>query len=142
MAHRISRGSRQELVGAIVERYRTGSRSDKRRILTEFVAVTGYHRKHAIRILNGGATAWSQATRFRRPRVYEEAVQQALVVLWEAADRICGKRLKALCSRANFASKHIGATSSHKAFAKSINASTIFSPLRSSSCFTDRLGEG
>jgi len=52
------------------------------------------------------------------------------------------KRLKALCSRANFASKHIGATSSHKAFAKSINASTVFSPLRSSSCFTDRLGEG
>lgn len=96
MAHRISRGSRRELVGAIVERYRTGSRSDKRRILTEFVAVTGYHRKHAIRILNGGAKAWSQATRFRRPRVYEEAVQQALVVLWEAADRICGKRLKAL----------------------------------------------
>jgi hypothetical protein len=29
-------------------------------------------------------------------RIYDEAVRAALVVLWEAADRICGKRLKAI----------------------------------------------
>ena len=29
-------------------------------------------------------------------RIYREAVKEALIVLWEAADRICGKRLKAL----------------------------------------------
>jgi hypothetical protein len=29
-------------------------------------------------------------------RVYDDAVRQALIVLWEASDRICGKRLKAL----------------------------------------------
>ena len=28
-------------------------------------------------------------------RLYNEAVRQALIVLWEAGDRICGKRLKA-----------------------------------------------
>jgi hypothetical protein len=28
--------------------------------------------------------------------VYDEAVREALGVLWEASDRICGKRLKAL----------------------------------------------
>jgi hypothetical protein len=28
--------------------------------------------------------------------LYDEAVRQALTVLWEAADRLCGKRLKAL----------------------------------------------
>jgi hypothetical protein len=28
--------------------------------------------------------------------IYTEAVRQALVILWEAADRICGKRLKAI----------------------------------------------
>jgi hypothetical protein len=32
----------------------------------------------------------------RRFRIYDEAVKEALVVLWEASDRICGKRLKAL----------------------------------------------
>ena len=28
--------------------------------------------------------------------IYSEAVREALVVLWETADRICGKRLKAI----------------------------------------------
>ena len=28
-------------------------------------------------------------------QVYDEAIKQTLIVLWEAADRICGKRLKA-----------------------------------------------
>ena len=28
-------------------------------------------------------------------RSHDEAVRQALIVVWEAADRICGKRLKA-----------------------------------------------
>jgi hypothetical protein len=29
-------------------------------------------------------------------RLYHEAVRQAPTMLWEAADRVCGKRLKAL----------------------------------------------
>lgn len=43
--------TRSGLVEAIVERYRSRSRADKQRILDEFVAVIGYHRKHAIRML-------------------------------------------------------------------------------------------
>ncbi|MDK1494464.1 hypothetical protein QN219_31480 [Sinorhizobium sp. 7-81] len=43
-------GDTLELMAAIVESYRLGNRSDKRRIQDEFVAVTGYHRKHAIRV--------------------------------------------------------------------------------------------
>jgi len=62
-------------------------------ILAEFVRVTGYHRKHALRVLNQSATASSPR---QRERLYDEAVDQALAELWEAADRICGKRLKVL----------------------------------------------
>ena len=29
-------------------------------------------------------------------RIYDEAVKESLIVLWEAADRICGKRLQAI----------------------------------------------
>jgi hypothetical protein len=48
----------------------------------------------AIRVLREGS---STATGARASnRLYDEAVRQALTVLWEAADRICGKRLKAL----------------------------------------------
>ena len=84
--------TRRELIQAIAERYRSAGRAEKRQILDEFVQVTGYHRKHAIRTLkrkrgNGAAES-------RRTRIYDEALRAALTILWEAADRICGKRLK------------------------------------------------
>ena len=91
----ISTATRQELVQAVGERYRTVSAEEKGRILDEFVALTGYHRKHAIRVLNG-CTGIPPAARRKRLRLYDEAVHQALIVLWEASDRICGKRLKPL----------------------------------------------
>lgn len=94
MARKVSMQARQELIQAIGERYRASSRQEKLHILDEFVAVTGYHRKHSIRLLNTAAVAASR----RRPRLrlYDEAVRDALIVLWEASDRVCGKRLKPL----------------------------------------------
>ena len=91
----ISAAARQELVQAVGERYREGTADAKRRILDEFVVLTGYHRKHAIRVLNG-ATGPSATTKRGRLRLYDEAVRQALIVFWEASDRVCGKRLKPL----------------------------------------------
>ena len=86
--------TRKELIEALRLRYRSAGFSDRIRILDEFVALTSYHRKHAVRVLRG---EFSPATEVRlRNRVYGEAVAQALTVLWEAADRVCGKRLKAL----------------------------------------------
>ena len=79
---------------AVAERYQTSTAVEKRRILDEFVALTGYHHKHAIRVLNGNSA--QPATRRARRCVYDEAVTEGLVVLWEASDRLCGKRLKAL----------------------------------------------
>ena len=56
--------------------------------------ITGYHRKHALRLVLAKADVAERVQRGVR-KVYDEAVRQALVVLWETADRICGKRLKA-----------------------------------------------
>lgn len=85
--------TREELLGVLRERYGRASPVERRRILDEFVAVSGYHRKHAIRLLRSSAKGRDR--RGRSP-VYDAAVQAALVVVWEASDRICGKRLKAL----------------------------------------------
>ncbi len=94
---RIKRGTRKDLVRALSERYRDADKDSKGRILDEFTALTGYHRKHASRVLAQAACATSLRRRVApRSRLYDEAVRQALVVLWEASDRICGKRLKAL----------------------------------------------
>ncbi|MCB1740001.1 MAG: transposase family protein [Gammaproteobacteria bacterium] len=92
----ISRRARVELVHALAERYLTSSKIDKTRILDEFVRLTGHHRKHAVRVLRGQASATEHTGTSSRPRLYDEAVRQALVVLWEASDRICGKRLRPL----------------------------------------------
>ena len=92
----ISTATRKDLVQAVSERYRTTVLvNEKSRILDEFVALTGYHRKHAIRVLNG-CTGTTALPRRGRLRLYDEAVRQALIVFWEASDRICGKRLKPL----------------------------------------------
>lgn len=44
-------GARRELTAALVERYRSAGRADNGRILDELCAVTGWHRKHAVRVL-------------------------------------------------------------------------------------------
>jgi hypothetical protein len=95
MPKKVSTATRQTLLKAIGDRYRAGTKDAKLRILDEFVAVTGYHRKHAIRLFNAGPRT-SESTQRPRLRLYDEAVREALIVLWEASDRVCGKRLKAL----------------------------------------------
>src|SRR3954462_9288961 len=86
---------RMELADAIRDRYAAAANKDKSRILQEFIAATGYHEKSAIRVLNASPEPKRRQTR-RRPSLYDEAAQGALIVLWEASDRVCGKRLKAL----------------------------------------------
>ena len=62
---------RDELVVAIAERYGGSLRWEKARILDEFVAVSGYHRKHAMRLLREGRTGKRSDPRPAR-RVYDE----------------------------------------------------------------------
>ena len=49
--------TRKELIGAVGERYRRASRNERTSILDEFVALTEYHRKHAIRVLGQASEA-------------------------------------------------------------------------------------
>ena len=87
--------AKRELLATIRNRYRSSSRKDKSRILDEFIAVTGHHRKHGIRLLGKPDDDEGTTRSVRGRRIYNEAVREAVIVIWEAADRICGKRLKA-----------------------------------------------
>ena len=95
MVTEISTVTRTEILRAIRGRYREASKRDKGRMLDEFVAIAGCHRKHAVRLLNQAGQDNSERPVPRGKRIYDEAVRQGLIVVWEAADRICGKRLKA-----------------------------------------------
>jgi len=91
----ISMATRDELVVALAGRYASSRRKERGRILDEFVAVSGLHRKHAMRLLRAGLPGRRSGPRPAR-RLYNEAVREALIVLWEASDRVCGKRLRPL----------------------------------------------
>lgn len=87
--------TRDELVAALAGRYALGSRADRGRMLDEFSALTGHHRKHAMRLLRAGASSGRSTPRPER-RIYDQATREALIILWEASDRVCGKRLQPL----------------------------------------------
>ena len=98
MGSKISREAKQEVLRALRERYAGASKDEKSKILDEFVAIAECHRKHAIRLLANDVPVRADASIPGR-RIYSEAVRQALTILWEAADRICGKRLKMILPR-------------------------------------------
>ncbi|PTE19576.1 transposase [Cereibacter changlensis JA139] len=84
--------SRTEVLCAVEGRYRAAARAERGKILDEFVALTGYHRKHAIRLLAHKPPV-SKQRRGRRP-TYGPEVRTALLALWNLSDRLCSKRLK------------------------------------------------
>jgi transposase InsO family protein len=95
MGTKLGKQTRRELLEALRERYPIASKIDKTKILDEFIDIAGCHRKHAIRLLLGVSPVMPDAPRLGRT-IYSEAVRESLVTPWEAADRICGKRLKAI----------------------------------------------
>jgi len=90
--HRMSKKSREELVRSIHPRYLKASKAEKGQTPDEFVAATGYHRKHAIRLLKGGLPERLRERR-GRGRTYTGETVRVLVEIWELCNRICSKRL-------------------------------------------------
>ena len=86
----MTKGVVKEYAAAIRDRYHRACRLEKKKILDEFVKVTGYHRKAAIRLLL--KTPQQKEKPPGRPASYKE-VQEPLKAIWEAADRLCSKRL-------------------------------------------------
>jgi len=88
---------RWEYLLAIYERYQKAGRKAKKVILNEFCANTGYHRKYAIRLLNGPLPEKQLTRRGRRRGLsYGPETLALLTAVWEAAGYPWSVRLKAL----------------------------------------------
>ena len=88
----MSQRSKRELLEEIQPRYLKAKRSEKKNMLDEFVAVTGYHRKYATRILKHGRPRQS-GKKHGFHKIYQAEVVVALEQIWEVCGRICSKRL-------------------------------------------------
>ena len=96
MRTELTRAARVQLASSVRRRYQAATSRAKKQILEEFIAVSGYHPKYAVHVLNAAEAIGAVSRRRVRPSLYDEAARQALIVLWEASDRVCGKRLKPL----------------------------------------------
>ena len=80
-------------MGAIRGRYNKANRKEKGKILDEAVQVTGHHRKALIRALGSGPDPGGNK-KVGRPKQYGHQARSLLKTVWEASDRVCGKRLQ------------------------------------------------
>lgn len=88
----MSQRSKRELFAEVQPRYLKANKAEKQKILDEFTASTGYHRKYAIRILKHGYRCRPNKPKGRRA-IYRGEVVEALEQIWEIYGRICSKRL-------------------------------------------------
>jgi hypothetical protein len=84
--------SKRELLDAIRPRYLRAKKAGKELMLDEFCAATGYHRKYAVRLLKHDPKPRG-LKKTGRKKVYQGAVVEALVQIWEICGRICSRRL-------------------------------------------------
>ena len=83
--------SKREYLTKIKDRYRHAGRKYKKLILDEFCKICGYHRKHAIRVLNqDGRKKYKKPG---RPSQYGREVIAPLENIWVSSDYPCSTRL-------------------------------------------------
>ncbi len=95
MGDKMSVVTRKELLKHIREKYKKGNSKAKSKILDEFCTLTSYGRKYAIYLFNLSEDALKINKTEKRlaNKKYDEAIRQALLTLWGAANQICSKRL-------------------------------------------------
>jgi len=88
--------SKRELLEVVRPRYLKANKLEKQKMLDEFTCSTGYHRKHAIRVLKHKVQVQNHLNRKTKTykTIYGGEVAQALEQIWEIYGCICSKRLQ------------------------------------------------
>jgi hypothetical protein len=102
---RLTMKERKKATAILAPRYQKARKKDKKQMLDEFVALTGYGRSYASYVLSihgkrkrVSANQMIQAdvrkrTSRKKTKYYDEAVKKPLITIWYIMDCICGKRL-------------------------------------------------
>jgi IS30 family transposase len=95
MSEKMSKQVRKEILLYTRKRYKYSLWKDKRKVLDEFVAITGYQRKYAIYLLGSKAKRGFVDDKIKVPskKKYNDEVKKCLLQIWMFANQICSKRL-------------------------------------------------
>ena len=91
--------TKHELTKAVLPRYLKGNKDEKQKILDEFEAVTGYHRKYAIRKLKKLQMTLHIKENIagvhirNRERIYDRYVEAVIEQIYEALGGIGARRI-------------------------------------------------
>jgi hypothetical protein len=91
----MSLSSKREYLARIHGRYQRAGRPHKQRLLDEFCAICGYHRKAALRLLNRPLPTTPPKRSGPKVRYEPAQVLPVLKIVWLASDQLCSKLLKA-----------------------------------------------
>lgn len=93
----MSNEAKIEHLRAIINRYHSSTKVQKKIILDEFCKTCGYNRKYAIRLINKRSTTSPRKKKPGRPKKYSHP---SLIIflreLWVSSNLVCSKRLKAM----------------------------------------------
>jgi len=88
----MSKISKREYLAEVKKKYRKADKKTKTQFLDDFCCFTKYNRNYALELLNKPLPRkWKRYK--SRPRYYDQSVIDALKIIWEATDNICGERL-------------------------------------------------
>jgi len=88
----MSKMSKREYLIEVKKKYWKARKKEKTQLLDDFCEFTRYNRKYALSLLNGSLPGkWK---RYKpRGKIYDQPVIDALLLIWRAANEICGERL-------------------------------------------------
>jgi hypothetical protein len=98
----MSARSRKEVLEQARQRYAKRGREGRSRLLNEVCELCGYERKYAIKVLSGkrAIVGSNGHKRGGSQTIYGVAEREIIKAIWLAAEKPCGKRLKAALGNA------------------------------------------
>lgn len=89
----LSMAERKAVTKQMARRYARAAKKEKGRMLDELCALTGWTRRHAVRVLAEAIHPPERPARPPRPRIYGPEVLEPLKVIWAVLNGPAGKRL-------------------------------------------------
>ena len=95
----MTRGSKEELVLALRQRYHRARLEEQTTILDELCATAGYHPKYAVSLLNRPEDEQGQPKHRKRRPMYTDREIGVLAKIWEAGTAVARRGRRATCAR-------------------------------------------